>query len=146
MKISDIYKEKGKGVLSFEIFPPKKDDELKNIEPTLDILSELKPDYISENAVISLSLWGEAFNHPDLLKFVEKVLSYKGLSLFLETDGLLVTQSFCQSLKSIVETSKNENQLWPKMMIAVSLDALEIDKKHIYSIILVIFLSLKENI
>lgn len=77
----------------------------------------------SENAVISLSLWGEAFNHPDLLKFVEKVLSYKGLSLFLETDGLLVTQSFCQSLKSIVETSKNENQLWPKMMIAVSLDA-----------------------
>lgn len=47
MKISQIYKEKGKKVLSFEIFPPKKDDELKNIEPTLDILSELKPDYIS---------------------------------------------------------------------------------------------------
>lgn len=47
MKISDIYKNKGNKVLSFEIFPPKKDDELKNIEPTLDILSELKPDYIS---------------------------------------------------------------------------------------------------
>ncbi len=47
MKISDIYKNKGKKILSFEIFPPKKDDELKNIEPTLDILSELKPDYIS---------------------------------------------------------------------------------------------------
>ena len=47
MKISQIYKAKGKKVLSFEIFPPKKDDELKNIEPTLDILSELKPDYIS---------------------------------------------------------------------------------------------------
>lgn len=47
MKITDIYKTKGKSVLSFEIFPPKKDDELKNIEPTLEILSELKPDYIS---------------------------------------------------------------------------------------------------
>lgn len=47
MKISDIYRNKGKKVLSFEIFPPKKDDELKNIEPTLDVLSELKPDYIS---------------------------------------------------------------------------------------------------
>ena len=47
MKISDIYKNKGKGVLSFEIFPPKKDEELRDIEPTLDILSELKPDYIS---------------------------------------------------------------------------------------------------
>ncbi len=46
MKLSEIY-EKKEHVLSFEIFPPKKDDELKNIEPTLDILSELKPDYIS---------------------------------------------------------------------------------------------------
>ncbi len=47
MKITDIYNNKRKSVLSFEIFPPKKDDELKDIEPTLDILSELKPDYIS---------------------------------------------------------------------------------------------------
>lgn len=46
MKLSDIYKSK-KQVLSFEIFPPKKDEELMNIEPTLEILSELKPDYIS---------------------------------------------------------------------------------------------------
>ena len=46
MKISDIYKEK-KTVLSFEIFPPKKDSELENIDETLGILSELKPDYIS---------------------------------------------------------------------------------------------------
>lgn len=46
MKLTEIYSSK-KNVLSFEIFPPKKDDELKNIEPTLDVLSELKPDYIS---------------------------------------------------------------------------------------------------
>lgn len=46
MKLTDIYKTK-KTVLSFEIFPPKKDDELKNIDPTLEILSDLKPDYIS---------------------------------------------------------------------------------------------------
>lgn len=46
MKLSEIYKTK-KNVLSFEIFPPKHDDELKNIEPTLDILSQLKPDYVS---------------------------------------------------------------------------------------------------
>jgi len=47
MKLTEIYKNKEKKVLSFEIFPPKKDEELKDIEPTLDILSELKPDYIS---------------------------------------------------------------------------------------------------
>lgn len=46
MKLSEIYESK-KNVLSFEIFPPKQDDELNNIEPTLEILSQLKPDYIS---------------------------------------------------------------------------------------------------
>ena len=46
MKIADIYKKK-ETVLSFEIFPPKKDSELKNIDATLEILCELKPDFIS---------------------------------------------------------------------------------------------------
>ncbi|MDO4976737.1 MAG: methylenetetrahydrofolate reductase [NAD(P)H] [Eubacteriales bacterium] len=46
MKITEIHKEK-KQVLSFEIFPPKKDDELLDIRDTLDILCELNPDFIS---------------------------------------------------------------------------------------------------
>lgn len=46
MKISDMYKQKNK-TLSFEIFPPKKDSELKNIDETLSVLCELKPDFIS---------------------------------------------------------------------------------------------------
>ena len=46
MKISDIHKQK-KNVLSFEIFPPKKDEELKSIDATLEILCDLKPDFIS---------------------------------------------------------------------------------------------------
>ncbi len=46
MKLTEIYKNREQ-VLSFEIFPPKKDEELRNIEPTLEVLSELKPDYIS---------------------------------------------------------------------------------------------------
>lgn len=46
MKITDIHKHK-KQVLSFEIFPPKKDEELKNIDETLGILCELNPDFIS---------------------------------------------------------------------------------------------------
>ena len=45
MKISEIYKKKRS--LSFEIFPPKKDDELRNIDETLSVLCELKPDFIS---------------------------------------------------------------------------------------------------
>lgn len=46
MKISEIYSQK-KRSLSFEIFPPKKDSELKNIDATLEVLCELKPDFIS---------------------------------------------------------------------------------------------------
>ena len=45
MKISEIYSNKKS--LSFEIFPPKKDSELKNIDETLEVLCELNPDFIS---------------------------------------------------------------------------------------------------
>lgn len=46
MKISEMH-ENNKKSLSFEIFPPKKDSELKNIDATLEVLCELKPDFIS---------------------------------------------------------------------------------------------------
>lgn len=46
MKVSDKYNKGGK-TLSFEIFPPKKDTELNNIDDTLDVLCELNPDFIS---------------------------------------------------------------------------------------------------
>ena len=46
MKLTNIYDKKDK-TLSFEIFPPKKDAELDDIDETLEVLSELKPDFIS---------------------------------------------------------------------------------------------------
>lgn len=46
MKISEIYQQK-KRSLSFEIFPPKRDAELDCIDATLEVLCELKPDFIS---------------------------------------------------------------------------------------------------
>ena len=45
MKVSQVYEKKRS--LSFEIFPPKKDTELSNIDETLEVLAELKPDFIS---------------------------------------------------------------------------------------------------
>lgn len=45
MKVSQVYNNKRS--LSFEIFPPKKDTELSNIDETLEVLAELKPDFIS---------------------------------------------------------------------------------------------------
>lgn len=50
MKVTEIFEAKrkeGKPVLSFEIFPPKKEKALKNIDATLERLCDLKPDFIS---------------------------------------------------------------------------------------------------
>lgn len=50
MRITEIVKAKkrqGKSVLSFEIFPPKKEEALKNIDATLERLCDLHPDFIS---------------------------------------------------------------------------------------------------
>ena len=41
------YSEKKKAVISFEVFPPKKDDEFEGVYDVLDKLSELHPEFIS---------------------------------------------------------------------------------------------------
>ena len=46
MKLTDIYNQ-DKTILSFEIFPPKAESELNNIDETLEMLCDLHPDYIS---------------------------------------------------------------------------------------------------
>lgn len=44
--IKDIYKQ-GRTIFSFEVFPPKKEDEIYDIYKTLDTLKTLNPDFIS---------------------------------------------------------------------------------------------------
>lgn len=46
LKISEKFNQ-GKTVLSFEIFPPKKQEEIKNVEPLAAELKELNPDFVS---------------------------------------------------------------------------------------------------
>ncbi|QZY56075.1 methylenetetrahydrofolate reductase [NAD(P)H] [Crassaminicella profunda] len=46
MLIKDLYKNK-KPVISFEIFPPKKDGPIETIYTTIEALKDLKPDFIS---------------------------------------------------------------------------------------------------
>lgn len=77
----------------------------------------------SQNAVISLSAWGQPLCHPDFIKIVEKILSYPGLSLFFETDGLGVTSDLAQSLAKVAEAAPVRTHQWQKIMIAVTLDA-----------------------
>lgn len=53
----------------------------------------------SENAVVSLSAWGEACAHPNFVEIVKAVLSEPGLSVLIETDGLLITEDMCREIK-----------------------------------------------
>lgn len=46
MKILELYKD-NKKTLSFEVNPPESEDDLSAIDETLNILSQLKPDFIS---------------------------------------------------------------------------------------------------
>ncbi|MBU9728322.1 methylenetetrahydrofolate reductase [NAD(P)H] [Diplocloster modestus] len=46
MRIEEMF-QPGKPVLSFEIFPPKRNRELEEIDDTLKVLCELEPDFIS---------------------------------------------------------------------------------------------------
>lgn len=48
---------------------------------------------LSEEAVVSLSLWGEALLHPEIEKCIRVVLERRGLSLCIETDACVVTES-----------------------------------------------------
>ncbi len=43
-------------------------------------------------ATVSLSCWGEPLLNKDFVKIVEETCKYPGLKLFVETDGLLVTE------------------------------------------------------
>lgn len=46
MKISEKF-GKGKTVLSFEVFPPKKTSSIETVYSTIEQLTDLKPAYIS---------------------------------------------------------------------------------------------------
>ena len=76
----------------------------------------------SDTAVVSLSAWGEPFAHKDILKMVEKVLSYEGLSVFIETDGTLITEETAKQLELIRNNAAQRTNGWDKLMIAVALD------------------------
>ena len=77
---------------------------------------------LSGEAVIGLSAWGECFNHPDLLKIIEKILSYEGLSVFIEADGCSIPDDFAQKVAPVVNAAPERTNGWQKLMIAVSMD------------------------
>ena len=76
---------------------------LENFSNLIDKIAEF-----SSEAVISLSLWGEATLHPQFEKFIEKVLSYSGLSLLIELSQLNFSDEKLQKIAEIVKNKAIE--------------------------------------
>ncbi len=111
-----IMSEKGIDVLSSEKFMS-----FENFSKIVDSVAEF-----SAQAVVSLSAMGEAFCHPQILECIEKVLSYEGLSVFVETDAvteIFNDDGFYEKLASVVQNAPERTNGWQKIMIAVNIDA-----------------------
>lgn len=74
------------------------------------ILSQIKE--FSEDAVISLSAFGEPLLHPDFLEIVSLVINQNDenhkISLLIETDGLLLTESLSSKIASLASAKKTQ--------------------------------------
>ena len=77
MKISTLYKDKEKTVLSFEVFPPKKTSGIETVYKTLDALVDLRPAYIS----VTYGAGGtEANNTGVIASYIKKELGIEPLA------------------------------------------------------------------
>ena len=104
----------------YSVLPCKTSDfmSLENFSNLIDKIAEF-----SSEAVISLSLWGEATLHPQFEKFIEKVLSYSGLSVLIELSQLNLSDEKLQKISQIVKNSPERTNGKEKIYWIVSVDA-----------------------
>ena len=104
MKISDIYKKKKS--LSFEIYPPKKDAELENIDETLDVLCELKPDFIS----VTFGAGGSS-NNNRTIELAKKIKYQYGVEPVVHLTCLHYDKQEIEEFARVLEAEGIENVL-----------------------------------
>lgn len=110
-------------------YPDKKENaDVKNM--SLDSFRQLIDGIaaFSETAVVSLSGLSEPLTVPNFLDYLSYALSKPGISVFVETDGTLLTAPLAQKASKIVEDSPNRTGDWPAVIWVVQLDAVSEEK------------------
>ncbi len=95
--------EKKKPVLSFEIFPPKKEAELQNIDATLETLAKLHPDFIS----VTFGAGGSSTNNKTV-ELAKKIKKDYGIEPLVHLTCLSHSR---EEIKAILNELQ-EAQLW----------------------------------
>ena len=102
MIIETLFKKK-KPVLSFEIFPPKKEAELQNIDATLETLAKLHPDFIS----VTFGAGGSSTNNKTV-ELAKKIKKDYGIEPLVHLTCLSHSR---EEIKAILNELQ-EAQLW----------------------------------
>ncbi len=105
MRIQEIFSKK-RPVLSFEIFPPKRDSELKDIDETLSILSELSPDFIS----VTFGAGGSS-NNNKTIEIAKKIKHQYGIETLVHLTCSSYTKQEINSFISVLSENGIENIL-----------------------------------
>ena len=105
MKISELYK-KDRRTLSFEIFPPKREENLKNIDETLSVLCELKPDFIS----VTFGAGGSA-NSNNTIAIAKKIKNDYGIEPVVHLTCLSYDKHEIDEFAKVLEYEGIENIL-----------------------------------
>lgn len=109
MRIPDIIAEKkksGKPGFSFEIFPPKKQDTLDNIDETLELLCDLHPDFIS----VTFGAGGSTRNSKTV-EIARKIKEKYGVEPVVHLTCLYYTKSEISEILKELEAAGIENIL-----------------------------------
>ncbi len=82
----------------------------------------------SENAVIGLGEWGEPLCVENIADYISAVLSYPGLSVLIETDGILVTKEKAEQIAGAVKNASPRTNGMDAVTWIVSIDAFTAEK------------------
>lgn len=77
----------------------------------------------SDDAVVSLSLWGESLLHPDIVSLIKTVLSKPSLSILIETDCENLTQPLIDEVAAAVKDASPRTNGKSAIMWICGIDA-----------------------